>query len=198
MTNKKWTIKQLSLLIAILLLSVATVGGTLAYIFTNTDPVQNTFTPSEVTCMIDEEMSIDKTKKENVKVVNTGDTEAYIRAAVVVTWQNADGEVLGELPVLDTDDNEGDYIIDYNSTDWTKGDDGYWYYKSAVGVNATTENLINSCVIVNTAPAADYTLHVEIIADAIQAEGVDSKGNHPVELAWKVVTVDANNNLVAK
>ena len=179
MTNKKWTIKQLSLLIAILLLSVATVGGTLAYIFTNTDPVQNTFTPSEVTCMINESMS--GTEKKDVTVTNTGDTEAYIRAAVVVTWQNGDGEVLGELPVLDTDDNEGDYIIDYNSTDWTKGDDGYWYYKSAIGVNATTENLINSCVIVNTAPAAGYTLHVEIIADAIQANPADA-----VTEAWGV------------
>ena len=176
MTTKKWTIKQLSLLIAILLLSVATVGGSLAYIFTNTDPVQNTFTPSEVTCMIDEDMSTDKTKKENVKVINTGDTAAYIRAAVVITWQNAAGEVLGELPVAGTD-----YTIDFGDTGW-KAKDGYYYYTSPVAADGgTTANLIDSCVVINTAPVAGYTLHVEIIADAIQSNPADA-----VTEAWGV------------
>ena len=46
-------------------------------------------------------------------------------------------------------------------------------------------------LITNCAPNAEkapegYSLAVEIIASAIQAEGQDSKGNKPVELAWGV------------
>lgn len=176
MKTKRLTTKKLCLLIAVLLLSVATVGGTLAYIFTQTTAVVNKFTPSEVTCKINEKM--DGTTKSDVTVTNTGDTTAYIRAAVVVTWQNADGEVLGELPVAGTD-----YTIIFNNTDWAVKD-GYYYYKSVVGVDKTTKttkNLINSCVASAAAPVDGYKLHVEIIADAIQAEPADA-----VTEAWGV------------
>ena len=195
MTKKKWTIKQLSLLIAILLLSVATVGGSLAYIFTNTDPVKNTFTPSEVTCKINESMN--GTEKKDVTVTNTGDTAAYIRAAVVVTWQNAAGEVLGELPVAGTD-----YVISFDTANW-KESNGYYYYTGKVAAGATTpEALINSCTVKTKAPVDGYTLHVEIIADAVQADGGSKVGDvwkPAVEQAWgDVVSVNNDGSLSVK
>ena len=179
MKTKRLTTKKLCLLIAVLLLSVATVGVTLAYIFTQTTAVVNTFTPSEVTCKINEEM--DGTTKSNVKVTNTGDTTAYIRAAVVVTWQDGSGNILGEAPVVSTAENSGDYTINFNTTKW-KYNGGYYYYTGKVEAGATTEEaLIESCVASAAAPVDGYTLHVEVIADAIQAEPVDA-----VEEAWKV------------
>lgn len=192
--KKKLNNKQLSLLISLLLILTVTVGGTLAYIVTQTNAVTNTFTPAKVTCQINETFANDV--KSNVTIENTGTTSAYIRAAIVVTWKDEDGNIGPETPVLGED-----YVFEMGSSDnWLKIED-YYYHKAPVAAEGEddTKVLINSCKLKDgvTSPEG-YGLSVEIVADAIQAEGVDSNGNHPVELAWKVVTVGASNNLVAK
>ena len=75
--------KTVVLLTAIAVLLCATVGGTVAYLVTSTRSITNTFTPSNVTISIEESMS--GNVKNDVKIKNTGNTAAYIRAAVVVT-----------------------------------------------------------------------------------------------------------------
>ena len=108
--------------------------------------------------------------KTNASVQNTGEADAYIRATIVVTWQNKAGEVLGKTPVL----NE-DYTLSINEETnentggWKKGNDGYWYCIKADAVDDTkTAVLINSCEALTS--QGDYTLSVEILAQAIQAE----------------------------
>ena len=77
--------------LALALVLTLSVGGTIAYLITNTSAITNTFTPSYVDCLVDE--SFNGNVKTNVSVKNNGDTEAYIRATVIVTWQDAAGNV---------------------------------------------------------------------------------------------------------
>ena len=122
--------KKLTVLVALLLLVTVSVGGTLAWLATQTAPVTNTFTPSHVTTAVDE-----KTEggvKSDVKIQNTGDTSAYIRATYVVNWVDANGNIYAAQPVEDID-----YTIllnvGFESAPWTKGtDDGYYYCNTAI------------------------------------------------------------------
>ena len=158
MSKAKYNKKQLGLLISIILIATVTVGGTLAWLIDHTDAVTNTFEPTEVTCVIDETMNMKANEKTDVKVTNTGDVDAYIRAKVVVTWQNNDGEVLSVLPKAGED-----YEIIYTASDWdTAASDGYFYYTKAVHPDDDTSQLIQSCKPLKKAPSEGYSLHVEL------------------------------------
>lgn len=54
-----------------------------------------------------------------MKVKNTGNTDAFIRAQIVVTWKDANGNVSATKPVEDTD-----YTMTLNTTDWFLGATG--------------------------------------------------------------------------
>ena len=56
---------------------------------------------SKVACLVEE--TFKNNVKSNVQVKNTGDAAAYLRAAVLVTWQDASGNVLGTAPVAGQD-----------------------------------------------------------------------------------------------
>lgn len=168
--------------LALVLILGAAVGGTLAYLVTQTDSLTNTFEPSRVSCAIEE--TLNGTTKSSVKVQNTGNIDAYIRAKVVITWKDNDGNVYAAAPERGTD-----YTISYNESDWTEIG-GYWYYKSAVTPENSTNNLIGTCTPNSAAPAG-YALSVEILAEAIQAEPAAA-----VQEAWGV-TVGTNGALSA-
>ena len=101
--NKKCTVRRRSIILLVSLLSVITlsVGTTLAFIFTNTGKVENTFNPAQISCEVTEEFK--NNIKTNVSIKNTGNTDAYIRAAVIVTWVNNDGNVYATAPQVGTD-----------------------------------------------------------------------------------------------
>lgn len=180
--------KQFILLAAIAVLALGIVGGTSAYLLTNTDDVTNTFTPGYVSCAISEVFNSPYTTKSDVKVTNTGNTDAYIRAAIIVTWQDEEGNVAATLPIKSDTGDTGDYTIDINSTDWVLKGDGFYYYKNPVAPNVSTANLINSCTVKKDNDP--YTLCVEILADAIQSTPTSA-----VKQAWPNVTVDNNGTL---
>ena len=81
--------KKTVALVALLVLLCCTVAGTVAYLVTSTDPVTNTFTPASVTTEVEEEF--DGTTKSDVQIKNTGDIDAYIRAAIIINWADKQG-----------------------------------------------------------------------------------------------------------
>ena len=175
--------KSLITLVSLLAILCVTVGGSLAFLVDTDDPITNIFNPSEVTTAVTE--TNEGGVKKNVKITNTGDTEAFIRAAVVVTWQNAAGEVYGKLPVSGTD-----YTINFNTNNqddpagkWTKGSDGFYYWSNSVAPNKTTGELISNCTYTANAPDG-YSLAVEIIGSGIQSRGLSSDNKAPVVDAW--------------
>lgn len=155
--------KEFVLLCSVAALLTGFVGSTVAYLFTSTEEIENKFTPSSVTSEIEEDF--DGNVKSDVKVKNTGDIPAYIRAKYVVTWQDDEGNVYGQLPVAGED-----YSITLTLDGWDVGSDGYYYWTSSVPVGDTTGILIDVCKPLKAAPAEGYTLSVEILAEAIQAE----------------------------
>lgn len=192
--------KKTITLTSIALLLLITVGTTLALIFTSTDDVENTFKPSRVACAVVEgnESTVEVesgpvntgTVKENVKIKNTGDTDAFIRVAVVVNWMSEDGRVWAQKPIIDEDyqivfkpKDENDVVI------WEKGNDEYWYCKKEVAPEETTGILIEEATQLKPAPDG-YYLSIEIVASAIQ-----SSPDTTVENQWKndKVDIDADN-----
>ncbi|MBE6977154.1 MAG: hypothetical protein E7438_00725 [Ruminococcaceae bacterium] len=189
---RKFISKKSIVLVALALLLTVAVGTTLAYIFTNTDPVENTFKPSKVSCAVVE--TFEKNVKSNVKIQNTGDTDAYIRVAVVITWKYTDSNgiehVWAEKPVERTD-----YSITYPSdTGWVEGADGYYYYTQKVAPDATTGILISSASPITTGPKGtdntQYYLSIEIVASAIQADGM---GATSAQEAWAKAKTQGSN-----
>lgn len=162
-------IKRKSLIIAIAAIMCSLIAAaTVAYVFTSTSSLENTFVPTTVGCDIDEDF--DGEVKTDVAVKNTGSTKAYVRAEIVVTWMSEDKtQVYAQLPVEGTD-----YTISYGDTKaeyWEEAADGYWYYKQPVEPEALTAPcLIKECKLTEAAaPPEGYRLSVEIIASAIQA-----------------------------
>lgn len=157
------------LLTCLTLLLTCIVGTTVAYLIDTADQITNTFTPAEVSCVVNE--SFENYVKTDVTVANTSNIPVYIRAAIVVTFQNADGHLYGAIPVAGTH-----YNIELNlgtgATQWTAGSDGFYYYNSIVPVGGSTADLINSCTAITTAAPIGYGLNVEIVASAIQADGM--------------------------
>lgn len=190
--NHSGLLKSKAILVSLLLITCVTVGGTLAYIVADSKPVENTFTPSVVTTEVMEDVTTVPGTKSDVKIKNTGDTTAYIRAAVVVTWQDEAGNVLGEKPVERTD-----YSITYDlKNGWVQGADGFYYWTSPVlsydenSNDCYTGVLFTDCTPVEGRAPEGYSLAVEILGSGIQ-----SVPDTAVEEAWSnaKVTVDANN-----
>ena len=155
----------IKLVICLILLLMISVGGTIAFVVTHTIEIRNTFTESVVKCEVDE--TFKDNVKSNVSIKNTGDTTAYIRAFVNVTWMNESGQVASVSP------KSTDYMIEYSTSGWLKGSDGYYYYSLPVQPNDKTAVLINSCRLLETASAPDgYYLSVEIVCSSIQSTPV--------------------------
>ena len=184
--------KQPVALVALLLLLCCTVAGTLAYLVTSTDPVTNTFTPASVSTEVKE--TFKDGVKSDVKIKNTGDIPAYIRAAVIINWADANGNVYGGgTPAASTEEVTGDYTISYNTDGSWKQIGDYWYYTKPVAADSLTEKaLIESCAPVAGKAPEGYNLQVTILADGIQADGVASNGKTPMEDAWGVTPGQLN------
>ena len=159
--------KTILMLATMVLLLTVTVGSTIAYLVTSSGPVENKFAPSRVASEVVETFTPGTATKQDVKIKNAGDTSAYIRAAIVITWKDKDGYTMPEVPVAGTD-----YTIEINETAWTLSK-GFYYYKEAVAPGASTKNLIEKCESIG-----NYTdgraLCVEVIGSAIQSEGMDA------------------------
>ena len=169
--------RSLVLLLSLVLILTAAVGGTLAFLIADSGPVTNTFTPGEVETTIEETVSGDT--KSDVKVKNTGSVDAYIRAAIVINWVDGSGNVLAAAPVAGTD-----YTLTMGTSGWTKGSDGYWYYAQPVAANGSTAELIDTCAVNRVIDGADH-LEVTVLAQAIQADPAEA-----VKEAWDVTVAD--------
>ncbi len=161
---KKRRIQLIKLVICLLLVLGISVTGTIAFIVTHTNSITNTFKESNVACQVEE--TFNNNVKSDVSIKNTGDSQAYIRAYVNITWFDQTGNKVHSCkPIENTD-----YKITYSDDGWLLGSDGYWYYKLAVDAGDSTEVLISKCELLSTANAPEgYSLSVEIVCSAIQS-----------------------------
>lgn len=178
------TKRPVAMLVSLALILMISVGATIAYLQDDTAPVENVFVPAEVTPEVTE--SFDGTVKTDVMVENSGDVDSYVRAIIVVTWQDDQGNVAPEVPVVGTD-----YEMAIPANNRWKLYNGFYYYTDVVAAGEMTEDVLISEAYQKTTNG-NYKLHIEILAQSIQAEGTDALGNKPIELAWGVDISDGN------
>ena len=165
------------LILSLLLIAAAAIGGTMAYLTAETPQVKNTFTPAEVTTEITEDF--DGYVKKKVNVVNKGDIAAYIRVKLVTYRVNEEEKPIGgaaEIP---------EFTL---GTNWVEHE-GYYYYTLPVDPSATTLNLIadGSKITLEdyrndpTDPDGGKQV-IEVMAEAIQSEPAEAVAD-----AWGVI-----------
>jgi len=177
--------RLLALLMAEGLLLLLGTGSALAVLITQTTEVENVFGIAKSSVDIYEEFT--KTKKTDVRIVNDKDSDmpVYVRARVLVTWKNSNGDVAPRLPQEGTD-----YHITWG--DWKRGNaDNKWfavgdtyYYASPLKPGETTANLIDECTSVDSSTPSGYAMHVEIVASSMQTLPPEA-----VNQAWQEVQV---------
>lgn len=162
-----------ALLLSVLLLLGVTVAGTLAYLSMKTDPIENTFTPSQVSCEVTE--TFNGTVKSNVNVTNKSDIDAYIRVRLVTYRVNDAGQHIGgtaEIPEFTP------------GPGWVKGSDGCYYYTKPVAAGEKPEiDLISSIQLSSYSDADGGHQAIDVMAEAIQSVPAAA-----VVSAWQSVT----------
>lgn len=174
--RKRRSKKTGMLFLSLLLVIGMVVGGTVAWLSTKSASITNTFLLSHVSCSVTEEFN--GTTKSNVNVINTGDIDAYIRVKLVSYRTNDAGDHIGgtaELPEFKLGDNWVWY-------------DGYYYYTLPVAAGGTPNtNLTDSMTLTGSYNDTDGGKPViEVMAEAIQANGVADDGKKAVVKAWGV------------
>ncbi len=125
---KKKKRKKLLIVSAISILTI--LGGTLAY-FTTTTTIKDIFKTAlyqnEIVEVFEapENWTPGTTTSKTVKVTNTGSINMAVRVSYTEKWITSNNK---ELPLKD-ENGEVASIINFNN-DWTKDDDGYYYYGS--------------------------------------------------------------------
>lgn len=161
--RRKQNNKPLLLLACLVLIFALATTGTLAWLITNTGAVQNTMVPASVPITINE--TVNGTTKSAVTVTNTGNTDAYIRVAIVTNAVDEDGNVIAGTPPT--------YNVD--TTNWTQIGN-YYYYKGIVPAQGSTPALFKGNV--------DFANgEVNILAESVQALG-GYNNQKPETYAW--------------
>lgn len=156
------------LLIAVLLLISTAVGSTAAFLVTKTDQVVEAFAYAQVSCQV----------TDTLAVQNTGTAQAYIRASYAVNWLDREENIVAAAP-------EGyscDLVKDPQGA-WVEGGDGYFYCLTPVDPGGETPSLLTCSVSRPENP--EYTLSVEVVAEAIQSNPAEA-----AEEAWGVRVSD--------
>lgn len=167
-TQRHRMLKAVTLSVVLIFILGIFIGTTVAFVIAQSSEIENVILPGNVSCEVTE--SFQNGVKSNAAVKNTGNTDAYIRAAINITWmKNEDSSnqtVTAKVPQEGTD-----YTIEFASdSGWFRGTGGYWYYHLPVAPGKCTGYLIEECRLSETAAVPPgYHLSVEIIASSLQS-----------------------------
>ena len=149
-----------AMVIATVMLLALAIGGTVAWLTDTSPAVVNTFTPSQVSCKVEEDFNDRTGVKSKVQVKNTSDIPAFIRVKLVTYRTNGKGQHIGgtaELPVF----NPGSGWVEHN---------GYYYYTQPVQPQNFTGILIDEIRLQDPYMDADGGRQaMDVMAEAIQS-----------------------------
>ncbi|MCI8949801.1 MAG: hypothetical protein HFG49_07120 [Lachnospiraceae bacterium] len=125
-------------MITVMLLGASATGTSLAYLAAGTNEITNQFEGAAVKGAVEE--SFNNFIKKDVTVKNTGDTDAYVRVALIPNWVDSKGEIYRETPKAE------DYkLVISEGNGWSLGSDGFYYYTQKVDPGAHTTVLVELC-----------------------------------------------------
>lgn len=151
------------LAMSLLLIMGIGVGGTVAYLMTNTREVVNEFVPGEVEGKVEEDF--DNSKKTSITVKNTGNTECFVRLMLIPYWVDEDGNQKLGLAAWKPNFT----INDSWFTDTVEGVT-FYYYMLPVDPEKSTANLIGSNSKIELAVDEDGNRQVlEVFAQCVQS-----------------------------
>lgn len=172
--------KAIALLCVSVVLAIAVVGTTLAFITMMTEHLTVQFRPATV--------SVEKSE-DGKGVVNDGEIAVYARVALIFTWESTTEEnsIMSSAPVAGVN-----YSFSVGE-DWVKAADGFWYCREPLAPGEIS-TVVSSTALIGNAPAG-HDLSVELLIDAIQADPADA-----VTESWDsgVSSVDEDGRLVLK
>lgn len=163
--------KKISIIASILLLVIG-LSVTLSLLVSQSGPIVNTFAPGKVPPKIIE--AIEGNVKEEVKVQNTGNIDAYIRVFLAANYTDEQGNILNieaKLPTITSDD-------------WFYFN-GYYYYKHIVSPDQCTNPLFQNFEMEPVAGNEEAIYELQVLASSVQADPADA-----VKELWDVQVVD--------
>lgn len=152
-------------------------------------------------------VSYEGSTKTDVTITNTGNTDAYIRAAIVGQWLDEEGNPVfgftdytaGKVILVDSWYQDQFVNETYNQgkftglpgNNWVKGDDGYYYYTAIVPAGEAIPDELFTEYKVGTPPgvaiageAPQIYFRLEIATQAISAKKQDGTNYTPYTAAW--------------
>lgn len=163
--------------LALVLVLGLAIGGTVAYLVTNTSAITNTFTPASVPNTPVEEF--DGTTKTSIQVENEGNIAAYVRVKLVTYRVDDNGSQIGGAATIPTFTPANGWF--------EKG--GYYYYTTAVEPGSTSLNLLptGGIKLQQYTDADGGKQVIEVLTESIQSVPASA-----VENAWGVAVVNGN------
>ncbi len=140
--------------------------------------------------------TFDGTDKQDVYFTNNtsndggGGYSVYVRALILVSWVDENGAYVDTAPSQNTD-----YILDLDTENWFKADDGYYYYKYPVNAGGDTSTLINSCYQNPNNIIDGYTLVVQVVGQCIQVAGCEDDSDIPFVTSQWGCTVEEDGTI---
>ncbi len=153
--KRKLNKRAVALLVCLAVLLTVVAGATLAILITGTEQLKNIFTPAKVMVEVQEGTLTGQTLSD-VTVKNTGNTSAFIRVALVVTWKDDAGNIWIEQP---------QHTLT-GGTNW-KQIGNFLYYTDSVSAGNATDAL--PTIQVTSAAPDGYSLSIEVLASGIQS-----------------------------
>lgn len=187
--------RKITLLAVLVIVLAILAGSTLAY-FTDKEVAHNVITSGGIDIEVDEWTDLDGDGEfddgeewpeegfEDVtpnadisKIVSVTnlDSKSWIRVQVtVIIEKEVNGQTI-ELPLYLDDGTPVVTITGLDTTNWVYGDDGYWYYNTALAKDEETTDLFTG-VHFSAATPNDYAhsvCNVYVYAEAVQADNND-------------------------
>lgn len=149
--SRRRSSRPVALILSLVLVLGLAIGGTVAYLVTKTNPVNNTFSPTDVSCEV-------VNTNNGIRVKNTGSIDAYIRVYVTANYVNTSGHICAaHTATVPTPDSQY----------WTSGEGGFYYYNSPVASGDVTPALF-ATPAAGTPLGDGCTLKIKVFASAIQ------------------------------
>lgn len=188
---KKFFKTHAKLCIAVLALSLVTVGATLALMVSASNSVTNQFTAGDVNTHIEEVLT---EGNKQVSIKNDGPSEAYVRARIMVSGvKPADVEIVSSESQA-TGTNKIYLVMQNNGTDsskWTKENpanngtysDDYYYYLDVLSKTESTNELLEKVVIGEDLKTDDFLANFTVTIYHESVLAIDQPtGSNPVTL----------------
>ncbi|MCF0148275.1 MAG: hypothetical protein HUJ77_07740 [Clostridium sp.] len=135
-------------IVSIIFASIYVVGKTFS-IFTSKDSIVNKFTTADVTGEVVENFPENEKDWEDpvikeVKFKNTGTTDAVIRVNFLENWKQYDEEEKYLSNIIDGEEVTNKIWTAEWSTEWTKGNDGWYYYNYILKPEESTKKVLEA------------------------------------------------------